>query len=109
MQKTLEPVTLSTNLRNAKLEGARMTGANLHSADLSGANLSKAIMNSADLSQATMKDTILDEADLEGAILIDVADLTCPRLTVAINWKKSFRSQDLHCGSDNPPENGDNQ
>ena len=98
-QITLKPIMKSTNLSYAKLEGARLNGANLRRANLRGANLSK----------ATMKDTILDEADLEGATLIDVTYLTCPRLIVATNWKKSFRSLNLRCGSDNPSKNEANQ
>ena len=93
LQTVLEPVVRPTNLRNSRLEGAQLIRANLERADLTGANLSK----------AKMRGAILKETVLKGATLIGVTGLTCEQLFDSTGWEQSFRSEQHHCGSDNPP------
>lgn len=86
----------NAKMKGAFLKGAILRGANL-AADLHGANLSNADMRWANLYAADLSEANLFQADLRGA-----KNLSCERLTQALNWDQAYRDEALSCGKEIP-------
>ena len=82
------------DLTAADLSGANLCQADLRGADLSGANLSGANLNGANLFKALIKGADFSKVNLRG-----VQFLNCPQLESALNWRSTYRDDDLACGA----------
>lgn len=95
---------VNADLQDSNFDGSDMSLAELRGANLSGASLVNATLSWANLTGANLTSTDLTGSDLTEAVLTDVAGLTCEMLQMARGWHLSFRSPDLHCGSENPAD-----
>lgn len=105
------------DLQNVSFWGTNLQGANLSKSNLKGNTLPEASFKGVDLSFANFEAAYLAEANFEGANLAgaslkgadltsadlrNVEGLTCEQLTLAKNWKKTYRYSNLACGATIP-------
>lgn len=105
-----QAVLLGTDFRDSHMEGARFTGASLENADLMRCDCRNAYFHAANLKNANLRRAKLAQADfteakLTYANLLDVTELTCEQLILAIDWETTYRDTDLACGEAIPDLN----
>ena len=109
MKLNLEGLYLNgVKLGKAWLSGTNLKDAKLKNADLQGAVLVGTDLRGADLTGSMMAGAVLNEADLDKTTLHGVTGLRCKHLTVAKNWRNSYRDDELICGASLPPDSSNN-
>ncbi len=85
----------AANLTGVNLQGANLQGAILYEATLAPAVLSEAKLFGALFQAADMRGAYLGLADLGGAFLSDAKNLTAEQVQSAKNWRHAFLPEDL--------------